>query len=200
MGLLLSGCGVSSELKGLPEADLLEAALVSQRIESEMTLKIQICNSYGLSGFDAQAPALEFRRELMRAYDYYQDRTRNFNKKVRRYLKDYESQYGREYEIREQIYNANFNLNLLSARLNTAKYFGTDTKEVKDALSQENQLSYFSNLNPNSEIIIQALSEKERSIVSKCEKLVEDIFDDKYQPNFSKYGTEYKKMTGLSEI
>ena len=200
LGVLVSGCGVNTHLKGLPEAELLEAALESQRLVSEMTLKVQICNSYGLSGFEAQAPALEFRRELMRAHNYYENQTRSFNKKVRHYLQDYESQYANEHEMREKIYQAHFNINLVTSRLNTAKYFGADTKEVKAALSEENHMTYSSRLNPNSEIIIQVLAEKERSIVSKCEKLVEDIFDDKYQPDFSKYNKEYKEITGMNSL
>lgn len=194
------GCGASPLLKDFPENDLLEAAISSQRIESEMTLKMQICHAYAPQEMGSKMEAIEFQRELGRAYNYYEDQTRAFNKKVRRYLRDYQDQYLAEPELRERANNAHFQLNLLPARLAAAEYFGVDSKDVKEALSQDNQLTYFSRLNPNSEIIMQALHEKDKAVASKCEKLMQDFLDDKIQPDFSKYGDEYKKITGMNGL
>lgn len=198
LAIVLSGCGGSSYLKDLPEKDLLEAALESQRIESEMTLKMQICGDLQSLGFEAQQEAREYGRELRRAYEYYERQTKPFNRKVRRYLNDYDTQYGAEH--REQLREANFQLNMLPARLATAKFFGVDSKEVKEALSEPNPHFSFSGGNPNSVIMIQALHEKEKNIKSQCEKLIAQVFDDNIQPNFSKYGDEYKKITGMQSL
>lgn len=196
--VLLGGCGGSPYLKDLPENDLLEAAIVSQRIESEMALKMQICGDIQALGLETQQEASEYGRELKRAYEYYERQTHSFNRKIRRYLNDYESQYAAEY--RDQMREANFQLNMLPARLATAKFFGVDNKEVKEALSDANPHFSFSSGNPNSVIILQALYEKEKNIKSQCEKLIANIFDDKIQPDFSKYGNEYKKITGLKSL
>ena len=41
---------------------------------------------------------------------------------------------------------------------------------------------------------------REKNIKSQCEKLIAQVFDDKIQPNFSKYGDEYKKITGMQSL
>ena len=66
-------------------------------------------------------------------------------------------------------------------------------------LSNENFSGYYQ-YSPYAGVIVNALEKKDKSIEGKCGKFFKDVLDDKYMPNFSRYGDEYKKMTGYDDL
>lgn len=198
--LISVGCGQNKYLKGFPENDLLEAALDAQRYDLENELKLQICGAYGTAHFDNKLDASLFIQELERTYRYQQKRDKAFFKEIRRYLKEYERNLSETPELLDQIPDSKFNLVTYPARLSAAKYFGVANSNVKDALKESNQASYFDRYNPNTQIIMNALHEKNKSIEKPCRDYFDDILEDKIQPNFSNFEKEYKKITGIGSL
>ncbi|WP_180051874.1 hypothetical protein [Acinetobacter sp. YH12099] len=197
---MVIGCGQNKYLKEFPENDLLEAALDAQRYDFENELKLQICGAYGMANMGNQLDASLFMQELERTYRYKEKRDKEFLRGIRSYLKEYENNLSENPELLDKIPESKFNLVTYPARLSAAKYFGVDNSEVKEALKESNIVSYFDRYNPNTQIIVKALQEKEKSIEKPCRDYFDEILEDKVQPNFSDFGNEYKKITGIGSL
>ena len=198
--LMVIGCGENKYLKEFPENDLLEAALDAQRYDFENELKLQICGAYGMANMGNQLDASLFMQELERTYRYKEKRDEEFLSGIRSYLKEYENNLSENPELLNKIPESKFNLVTYPARLSAAKYFGVDNSEVKEALKESNIVSYFDRYNPNTQIIVKALQEKEKSIEKPCRDYFDEILEDKVQPNFSDFRKEYKKITGIGSL
>lgn len=192
----LVGCSGNSLLKKYPEKENLEAALDSLRIRSEVELKLQICDALKSNDFESYEEEIKFERNKKNSQKYYHTNVQPFNREINEYLMQYSSDYRNSFEPND-IQNIQNELVGKPSRLATAKYFSIDSKEVKDNLSKDSYATYY---NPYLQVIRDALEQRDVSIISECNKLYEDITNDMYNPNFSKYKSEYKSITGLERI
>ena len=198
---LFGGCSYKShEFKNFPESDLIEAFFDARRISIELDLKMSVCRYYGTAHMTNNMEAQQFIRELDFSQHYQNNKLQDFNRAVKKYGNEYNQQYkDTVVEFIEQLNQAILKTTFLPARFDTASYFGVGNQEVKQALSNENFSGYYQ-YSPYAGVIVNALEKKDKSIEGKCGKFFKDVLDDKYMPNFSRYGDEYKKMTGYDDL
>ncbi|WP_111813194.1 hypothetical protein [Acinetobacter soli] len=196
--LFLAACSGNKLLKDYPEKENLEAALDASKISSELRWKNSICEMLNDKNFSDVAESTQFKRNKNNALQYYEENVSNFNKKIDSYLDDYNKSYGDSFK-NEDMYHVYDEIVGKPSRINTAKYFNINSSDVEEVLSSNDaggfNNNYFS-------IMISSIGKQNdpEFVIRKCNEFYKDIFDSKYNPNFSKYKSEYKQITGLSGI
>lgn len=104
---------------------MIEALFDVRRISIELDLKMNVCRYYGTAHMTGNMEAQQFIRELEFSQNYQNHKLKEFNRRIKRYGKDYEEQYKDvTMELIEQWNQVLLKTTFLPARFDTASYFG----------------------------------------------------------------------------